>query len=120
MAYEFFLDALHTLPLHSKNMFGVTAYYLEDYLLFALNTNKKYPNDIGIWVATPLETQEELTKLLDEWRYLQRIPTKKYVLLPAESDTFEADARTITELILNRSTLIGTLPKKKSSQRKSD
>jgi len=94
-------------------MFGTTAYYWEDKLLFALNTHKKYFQDLGIWVSVPLEFQEQVKGLLKEYRYLDAIPTKKYLLLPAESDTFEDDARVISELILKRSDWIGTIPKSK-------
>jgi hypothetical protein len=114
--YPFFIDLLYPLPIVEKKMFGVTSYYLEDKIIAAMNINEQWAADIGIWISTPVETQPELTKFISNYRYLKRIPAKKWILLPADSDTFEEDASIIAALIIKRSPLIGTVPKKKKPQ----
>ena len=111
--FDFFLDQLYPLPLVRKKLFGTTAYYLDAKIVFAFSTSDKWPEDIGIWIAAPLEHQPLLLEKLKTYRDIQRINTKKWILLPADSDTFEEDARTVADLIKKGSEWIGTVPKPK-------
>ncbi len=111
--FDFFLDFLYPLPLVKKSLFGTTSYYLDDKILCATCINEKFPDDTGIWISTPPEYHEFLFPKLKNHRFLKRVPTKKWILLPAESDFFEEDARTIAALIKQGSPWIGTVPKPK-------
>lgn len=111
--FEFFFDYLYPLPLVKKRLFGTMSYYLGNKILFATCVSEKMPLDIGIWVSAPPEFHESLFPKLRNHRFLKRVPTKKWILLPADSDTFEEDARTIAELIKKGSDWIGTVPKPK-------
>ena len=116
--YEFFFDQMHTLPIIQKSMFGIKSYYLGPKIILGVSKNEKWPEDIGIWVSTPVKFHDMLLPLLQEYRFLKRIPTKKWILLPESSDSFEEDATTIANLILKGSPWIGTVPKPKKKQPK--
>ena len=118
--YEFFFDQMHSLPIVQKSMFGVKSYYLRPKIILAVSTSEKWPEDIGIWVVAPLEHQDKLLPLLKEYRPIKRIGTKKWLLIPEDSDTFEEDASTIAELINGKSLWIGTIPKPKKKKTKSN
>jgi len=115
--FEFFLDYLYPLPLVKKRFFGTTSYYLGSKIMCATCINDKFPDDTGIWVSSPPEYHDFLFPKLKNYRFLKRVPTKKWILLPAESDTFEEDARTIAELIKKGSEWIGTVPKPKKRKK---
>ena len=116
--FEFFLDFLYPLPLVKKRFFGTTSYYLGDKIICATCTNDKFPDDKGIWVSTLPEFHAFLFPKLINQRFLTRVPTKKWILLPEDSDTFEEDARTVAELIKTGSEWIGTVPKPKKKKMK--
>lgn len=110
---------MHMLPIVQKSMFGVKSYYLGQKIILAVSTSEKWPEDKGIWVVAPLEHQDKLLPLLKEYRAIKRIGTKKWFLIPEDSDTFEIDASTIAELINKNSPWIGTIPKPKKKNIKS-
>ncbi len=116
--FEFFLELLYPLPMRERKMFGITSFYLGDKIICAVNDNSKWPNDIGIWISTPMEFHNSLLPLIQNHRFLTRIPTKKWILLPADSDTFEEDATIVAELIKKGSNWIGTVPKPKKKKLK--
>ena len=111
--YQFFLDALISLPLEEKRMFGVQSYYLEEKILFCLNTNPKYAADRGIWFAVPKQYQQKIKHQVRSLEPLRNIPIKVWLLLAEDCATFEQDAYKLAEMILNGSEWIGNFPKKK-------
>lgn len=111
--YEFFFDQMHSLPIVQKRMFGIESYYLGPKIILGVSTSEKWPEDIGIWVSAPPESHNKLLPLLKGYRFLKRIPTKKWILLPEDSDSFEEDAGVIADLIMKNSPWIGTIPKPK-------
>lgn len=115
--YEFFLDRLYALPLTTRKMFGVTAYYSGAQLLFCVNVHPKYIVDRGIWVAIAVENRKLLLNKVKYARPLVEIPIHAYMVIPEDSDTFESDAICVAELLLKGVDWIGKIPKKKKKKK---
>lgn len=113
MPFEFFIEWLYPLPLRHKKMFGVDAYYIDDYIMFALCTNEKYQPDHGIWIATKQEYHQKLTSIFTSIRPIKSLGIKTWLVLPEAHDLFEEDAAMLVSLIKTQSPLIGNLSKKR-------
>jgi hypothetical protein len=115
IAYEFVLDALGTLPFTTRAMFGATAVYVGDQVVFLLR--KKGTHDDGVWVAFELERSEAVQAALPN---LTRIDALGHVRcwrkLAADSPSFEEDVLTACALV-RQGGLLGKTPDRQKAKK---
>jgi hypothetical protein len=123
VAYPFVLDQLAALSPTTRAMFGATAVYLDERVVFLLR--KKGDADDGVWLSYEPEVEAEVLALLPR---LQRIEVLGNVRcwrkLAASSDSFEDDVMQACKLLRAGDTRLGKLPdrlkRKSSSKSKSE
>lgn len=115
--FEFVLEELTTVPIHTKPMFGCLAIYREEYLLLILRDKPDYTRDNGVWLALQPEHYESIKKEFPLLRSVELLGSKTPTVwqnIPKEDDDFEAAALKVCELIRKGDKRIGKIPKKKS------
>lgn len=113
--HEFALDALASLPIHTRSMFGCLAVYVEDKIVLILRDRKDYPADNGVWLATTAEHHASLRREFPSMRSIQLFgkPVTHWQVLPARSADFEEAALRACRLIREGDPRIGKIPKRK-------
>ena len=111
--YDFVLDELAELALSTRPMFGSTAVYVEDRIVFILR--KKGDADDGVWVVLDRERASELLVLLPGLRPIEVLGGRAggWQKLPADSPSFEEDVLTACRLIKRGDPRIGKVPTRK-------
>lgn len=101
-------------------MFGCTAVYVGDKIVFALREKPSYPRDNGVWLAT---TREHHASLLSEFPNMRSIgllgkEVTGWQLLPVDAPDFEESAMRACELICAGDPRVGKVPggKKRSNK----
>jgi hypothetical protein len=120
--FAFVLEELGALEPYTKPMFGCTAIYSGEKILFILRQKNDFPNDSGIWVATFPEHHESLRKELPSLRSLEMFgpgPTS-WQNIPEQSDSFEEEALHACALALKNDPRIGKVPARKRPKKKSE
>ena len=111
MPYDFFLELLYPLPLRPKKMFGLSAFYIEEKIVFALCKKAKNIEDNGIWVACKKENHTALINRISSFRLLKNFGPKTWLLLPEDANDFEEAAQQLALLIKANNPMIGNIPK---------
>lgn len=116
--FDFIFDYLIPLDVKIKPMFGMWSIYLDDKILLILRQRDKNPESNGIWVATSQEFHNSLRKDIPSLTSItSNLEEDTEWQLIYENDTnFEASARKVCELILNRDIRIGRIPKPKKNK----
>ena len=110
--FEFVMDALVSVSPWTRPMFGCTAVYTGDKIVFALRNKPTYSRDNGVWIAT---TAEHHASLLSDFPNMRSIgllgkEVTGWQLLPADADDFEESVMHACELICAGDLRIGKIP----------
>jgi hypothetical protein len=110
--FAFVLDELEELGPFTKPMFGCTAVYVDDKLVFVLRDRPSSPGDNGVWVATTVEHHESLRNVLPSMRSIAVLGTVTgWQVLPADAPDFEESALRACALVKRGDPRIGKIPK---------
>lgn len=109
IAYPFVLDRLAKLALSTRPMFGSTAVYDGDEVLFILR--EKGDADDGVWVAYDEAREAEALSALPNLVKISRLPNVRcWRMLAAASDTFGEDVLAACRLAQRADRPIGKIP----------
>lgn len=110
--FEFVLDALTATDYRTNPMFGCTAVYVGEQIVFILRERDRAPADNGVWVATTVAHHDSLRKELPSLRSIGVFggDVTGWQNIPADAATFEQDAIRACELVLERDPRIGKVP----------
>jgi hypothetical protein len=111
--YDFVLSELESLAPYTKPMFGCTAVYVGDKIVFILRQKGNPLPDDGVWLATTGEHHESLQKDFPTMRSIELFgpgPTG-WQVLPADADDFEDNVLKACAFILESDPRIGKIPK---------
>jgi len=113
--FEFVLEALFPARPRTNPMFGCTAIYVADKIVFILREKDAPAADNGVWVATTREHHDSLRRELPSIRSIGVFGTEAtgWQNIPVDSPTFESEALRACELVLEHDTRIGKVPAKR-------
>ena len=116
IAYSFVLDSLTELGPTTRAMFGSTAVYLGERVLFILR--KKGDPDDGVWVAFDEERAKDAAEALPNLQPIQRLPNVRCWRKLAESHPdFEDDVLEACRLAGDRDGPLGKIPVRQKSKK---
>ncbi len=115
--FEFVLDELSSLGPWTRPMFGCTAVYVEEKIVFILR-DKKSDADNGVWVATTKEHHASLKRELPSLRSITVLGAgvTGWQILPVDGDDFEDSVLRACEMVREGDPRIGKIPKAKKKQ----
>lgn len=118
--FEFVLEALAGLEVHTRPMFGCTAVYVGEKIVLVLRKKEKADADTGIWVCIP---DDQVAGMKREFTMLRGVsffedPDSAWQVLPESEPEFEEIALKLCALIRKRDPRIGRVPKKKSKPKR--
>ena len=121
--YEFVLEAIETASPITRPMFGCTAVYVGEKIVFVLREKgKTQPHtDDGVWLATSQEYHESLRREFPNMRSIGVLGnggTTNWQILPAEAPDFEETAVRACELVIAGDGRIGRVPKSRRKGRR--
>lgn len=110
--HQFVLEALAELDLRTNPMFGCLAVYVGEKIMLVLRDKPSHPADNGVWLATTQEHHKSLRSQFPGMRSIQLLGKKitGWQILPADSDSFEADVLRACELVCAGDPRIGKVP----------
>jgi hypothetical protein len=114
--FDFVLEAIGRMNLHTKPMFGCTAVYVDEKIVFALREKTENAEDNGVWIATIPEHHKSLKKELPSMRSITLLgpgPTG-WQVLPSDAVDFEESVLAACDLVLANDLRIGKIPKGRS------
>jgi hypothetical protein len=113
--FGFVLDEIGDLAPHTRPMFGCTAVYVEDKIVFVLRDRPSSPSDNGVWIATTREHHAGLRLEMPCMRSIAVLGTgvTGWQVLPVESDEFEESVVRACALVRARDERIGKVPSPK-------
>jgi hypothetical protein len=113
--YAFVLDELADLDPWTRPMFGCTAVYVGERIVFILREKKGDWVDNGVWVATTREHHASLLKVLPTLRSIAVFGGGEtgWQVLPADSDDFDESVLRACALVKAGDARIGKVPKPK-------
>ena len=117
--FEFVLDEIAELAPHTRPMFGCTAVYIDDKIVFVLRDKPSAPRDNGVWVATTHEHHPSLRRELPCMRSIALLGSgvTGWQVLPAEADEFETSVLRACALVSARDVRIGKVPTQRRKRR---
>jgi hypothetical protein len=112
--FDFVLDELADLEPWTRPMFGCTAVYVEEKIVFVLR-DKKNDDDNGVWVATTREHHESLRRELPNMRSITvfGVGETGWQVLPHDAHDFEDSVLRACAIVRSRDPRIGKVPKPK-------
>jgi hypothetical protein len=117
--FDFVLEQLAPLELTTRPMFGCTAIYVEDRIVFVLR--KKGDADDGVWVAFEPARTEEMLALFPRLQGIELLGNSRgWRKLAADSASFEEDVLRACALLRGGDERLGKVPesRKRSPARK--
>ena len=134
--YEFILDELSGLDVQTRRMFGCTAVYVGDKIVFVMYKPDRQSvedeinprsgdggsgvldQDIGIWVCIPNEHTVSMKKEFPQLRGVSFFPDENsaWQCLPEEHPDFEVLALKFCSMVKKGDPRIGRLPKPKKKK----
>ncbi len=118
--YDFILEELAGLDLHTKPMFGCTAIYIGSKIMLILRKKEKMDLDTGIWVCIPDESVQEIKlkfPMLKGVTFFENENSAWQCLGETEED-FEELCLKFCSLIKKGDPRIGRIPKAKKLKSK--
>lgn len=118
--FEFVLENLEDLNVHTKPMFGAFGVYLQNKIVFILRERPTSVEDNGVWLATTPEHHQSLQKEFPNMRSLLIFGpgVTGWQVLPVEADDFEESVLRACELVRLGDERIGKIPKVKLRKKK--
>jgi hypothetical protein len=118
--FEFVLDELADVDPWTRPMFGCTAVYVEEKIVFILRDKKD--GDSGVWVATTKEHHASLRRELPNLRSITVLGVGQtgWQILPIDAEDFDESVLRACALVRAGDPRIGKVPKpkKKAAARK--
>jgi hypothetical protein len=111
--FDFVLQELSAVGPWTRPMFGCTAVYVEEKIVFALRDKSDSRQDNGVWVATTSEHHASLRRQLPSLRSIAVFGGGEtgWQVIPADSDDFEESVILACSLVLSGDARIGKIPK---------
>lgn len=118
--FDFVFDELDGLNVHTKQMFGTHAIYIDDKIIFALREKETSVEDNGVWIATTVDHHDSLKKILPSMRSIKMFGTQEsgWQVLPVDADDFEESVLKVCALVRKNDSRIGKVPKAKLKPKK--
>lgn len=113
LPFAFVLEELAPLEPYTRQMFGCTAIYVGEKIVFILRERKEHPADNGVWIATTAEHHASLQREFPSMRSILLFETEGptgWQNLPAESDEFEDSVLKACTLVKRKDPRIGKVP----------
>ena len=100
--FDFVIEQLYSRHPQVKPMFGAHGVYVDNKIVCILRDKESYPNDNGIWIASPRANHENLIKLIPGLRKIEMFAqnASDWLLIPAEDQDFETYANVFCGLVL--------------------
>jgi hypothetical protein len=116
--FDFVLDELADLGPWTRPMFGCTAVYVEEKILFVLRD--KNDQDTGVWIATTKEHHASLRRELPNMRSIKVLGAGEtgWQVLPANADDFEESVLRACALVLAGDPRLGKVPASRNKKRR--
>jgi hypothetical protein len=113
--FDFVLEELAALEPWTRPMFGCTAVYVAEKIVFILRAGKK-DDDNGVWVATTKEHHGTLRRELPNLRSITvfGVGETGWQVLPNDADDFEESVLRACALVRAADPRIGKIPKRKT------
>ncbi|HTV51430.1 MAG TPA: hypothetical protein VME21_09590 [Steroidobacteraceae bacterium] len=113
--HEFVLEALASLDIDTRRMFGCLAVYVKEKIVLILRERADYPADNGVWLATTAQHHESLRHDFPRMRSIGLLghEVTNWQVLPADAADFEEAALRACRLIVARDPRIGNIPKRR-------
>jgi hypothetical protein len=110
--FGFVLEELAGLAPWTRPMFGCTAVYVDEKIVFILRDRKGEVDDNGVWVATTREHHESLRRQLPSLRSIKVFGSGDtgWQVLPAGADDFEESVVLACALVRAGDPRIGKVP----------
>jgi hypothetical protein len=111
--FDFVIEQLEPLAPMTRPMFGCTAVYVGEKIVFILRLKSDESEDNGVWVATTPEHHESLRQDLPSLRSIGVLGPgiTGWQILPLSEPDFEEAVSRACELVLNGDPRIGKIPK---------
>jgi hypothetical protein len=114
--HAFVVEALAPLRPEVRRMFSGFAVYLGDRIVCMLRDHQKSSRDNGVWLVLAEGTDPADRPFRREFpsiRSIELLGDKigHWLLIPSDSDSFEAEAMHACDLLLRHDTRIGRVPK---------
>jgi hypothetical protein len=116
LPFSFVLDELARLEPWTRPMFGCTAVYVDERIVFILREKKD--EDDGVWVATTKEHHASLRRELPRLRSITVLGAGEtgWQVLPVDADDFEESVLRACALVRAADPRIGKVPKSKKAR----
>jgi len=112
--YDFVLDELASMPVSTRAMFGSTAVYVGELVVFILR--HKGDADDGVWLAYEGDRELAVHEALPTLQRIKALPNVRYWrMLAANSPSFEDDVLKACALV-REGDLLGRLPARKKAK----
>ncbi len=117
--YDFVLDELDRLKPETRPMFGCTAVYVGEQIVFALREKAGEKRDNGVWIATTIEHHASLKKDLPSMRSIRVLGdgVTGWQILPASGKNFEDEVLLACALVRKKDPRIGKIPARKKRKK---
>ena len=111
--FEFVLDELAGVEPWTRPMFGCTAVYVEEKIVFILRDKDKKDRDDGVWIATTEEHHVSLRRELPNLRSITvfGVGESGWQVLPVDAEDFEESVLLACALVRTGDPRIGKVPK---------
>ena len=111
--FAFVLDELETLGHFTRAMFGCTAVYVDDKIVFVLRERPTARADNGVWVATIKEHHASLRAEMPSLRSITVLGVGEtgWQVLPVDAPDFEESVIHACSLIRSEDARVGKVPK---------
>jgi hypothetical protein len=118
--FDFVLEELDRLHPVVKPMFGCHAIYLGEKMVLILRQRDDYPEDNGVWIASPLEHHASLKKDFPCMRSVSLLGKAETVWqnISPDEDDFEELVLKACAFIRKGDVRIGKIPKAKKKKKK--
>jgi hypothetical protein len=118
IAYDFVLEQLEPASPTTRAMFGSTAVYLDERVVFILRN--KGDADDGVWFAYEPEREPEVLALLPSAARITRIPNARgWRKLAAAHEDFESDVLRACRIAREVDSPLGKIPVRQSKKKQS-
>jgi hypothetical protein len=114
--FEMVLTELESLGPRTNPMFGCTAVYVDEKIVFILRDRPTHVEDNGVWLATTREHHDSLRLELPSLRSIGVLAgggETGWQMLPADEESFEEEVLRACAMVLREDPRIGKIPKAK-------
>jgi len=117
--FAFVLDELDGLDPVTRPMFGCTAVYVGEKIVFALRDKRSDDDDSGVWIATTKEHHASLRREMPSLRSITVFGSgeSSWQVVPKDALDFEESTILACALVRRGDPRIGTIPKAKKPRR---